>query len=99
MNQAMIRKLQKMQKDMMKAQKDLEETVFTGTAGGVVTIEVKGTKEVLSVKVKPEAVDAEYVTDLEDMILLAINDAMRQIDEKTQEVMAPFSQGMPGMPF
>jgi nucleoid-associated protein EbfC len=99
MNQAMIKKLQKMQKDMMKAQKELEETEFTGSAGGVVTITAKGTKEILAVSIKPEAVDPEYIADLEEMVLLATNDVMRQIDEKTQEVMSPFAGGMPGMPF
>ncbi|MDF2699760.1 MAG: nucleoid-associated protein [Haloplasmataceae bacterium] len=98
MNQALLKKLQKMQRDMEKAQKELEETVFTGTAGGVVTIEMLGTKEVKSVKVKPEAVDPEDVEMLEDMILAALNDASRHVDQKTKEVMSPFTQGMPGMP-
>jgi nucleoid-associated protein EbfC len=97
MNQGMIRKLQKMQKDMMKAQKDLEETVFTGTAGGVVAVEVKGDKQVLSIKIEKEAVDPEDVEILQDMILAAINQAMTEIDRTTQEVMAPYTQGMPGL--
>lgn len=93
----MLNKLKKMQKEMMKAQQELEESIFVGSAGGVVTVEVKGTKEVVSVKIKPEAVDPEDVSLLEDMILAAINDAMRQVDEKTQEIMAPYTQGFPGM--
>ncbi|QVK19644.1 YbaB/EbfC family nucleoid-associated protein [Mycoplasmatota bacterium] len=93
----MLNKLKKMQKEMMKSQQELEESVFVGTAGGVVSVEVKGSKEVLSVKIKPEAVDPEDVNLLEDMILAAMNDAMRQVDEKTSEVMAPYTSGMPGM--
>lgn len=96
-NQSMLNKIKKMQKEMMKAQQELEESVFVGSAGGVVTVEVKGTKEVVSVKIKPEAVDPEDVSLLEDMILAALNDAMRQVDQKIQEVMAPYTQGFPGM--
>ncbi len=96
-NPNMLNKLKKMQKDMMKAQQELEESVFVGSAGGVVTIEVKGNKEVISVKIKPEAVDPDDVSLLEDMILAAVNDAMRQVDEKTQEVMAPYTSGLPNM--
>jgi len=97
MNPAMLKKLQKMQREMMSAQKELEESVFTGTAGGVVSVEVKGSKEIVSVNIKPEAVDPEDVSMLEDMILAALNDAMRQVDTKTHEVMGPYTQGIPGM--
>lgn len=98
MNQ-MLKKLQKMQKDMLKAQQELEETVFTGTAGGVVTVQVKGDKSVVSVKIKPEAVDPEDVELLEDMILAALNQAMAEVDRKTEEIMRPYTQGLPGFPF
>ena len=86
-----------MQKDMEKTQREIEETVFTGTAGGVVTVEVKGDKQVLSVKILPEAIDPEDAEMLQDLILAAINQAMAEIDRTTQEVMAPYTQGMPGM--
>lgn len=95
----MLKKLQKMQKDMLKAQKELEETVFTGTAGGVVTVEVKGDKSIVSVKIEPEAVDPEDVELLEDMLLAALNQAMTEVDKKTEEVMAPYTHGLPGLPF
>lgn len=96
-NPNMLNKLKKMQKDMTKAQQELEESVFIGTAGGVVSVEAKGNKEIVSVKIQPEAVDPEDVEMLEDMILAAMNDVMRKIDEKTQEVMAPYTSGLPGM--
>lgn len=96
-NPNMLNKIKKMQKEMMKAQQELEESIFVGTAGGVVTIEVKGSKEVVSVKIEPEAVDPEDVNLLEDMILAAMNDALRQIDAKTEEIMAPYTAGLPGM--
>lgn len=98
MNQ-MLKKLQKMQKDMLQAQKDLEETVFTGTAGGVVSVEIKGDKQVVSLKIDPEALNPEDAELIQDMVVAAINQAMTEIDKKTQEVMAPYTQGIPGLPF
>ena len=89
-----------MQKDMLKAQKDIEESVFTGSAaGGMVTIEVKGTKEINKVNINPSVVDPEDVEMLEDVILLALNDAFRQVDEKTESTMGQFTKGMniPGL--
>ena len=100
MNPMMMKKTQKMQKDMLKAQKDIEESVFTGSAaGGMVTIEVKGTKEINKVNINPSVVDPEDVEMLEDVILLALNDAFRQVDEKTESTMGQFTKGMniPGL--
>ena len=96
-NPGMLKKLKKMQDDMMKAQQELDNSTFVGTAGGVVSIEIKGTKEVLSVKIQKEAVDPDDVSLLEDMILAALNDAMKQVDTKTKEVMEPYTKGLPGM--
>ena len=100
MNPMMMKKIQKMQKDMLKAQKDIEESVFTGSAaGGMVTIEVNGTKEINKVNINPSVVDPEDVEMLEDVILLALNDAFRQVDEKTESTMGQFTKGMniPGL--
>ena len=60
MNQQAMMRLKKMQKQMMEAQEKLESTVFTGTAGGgMVTVEVKGTHEVVSVKIDPDALESK----------------------------------------
>jgi len=94
MNQQAMMRLKKMQKQMMEAQEKLESTVFTGTAGGgVVTVEVKGTHEVLSVVIDEEAAkdDLEMV---QDMIVIAINDANKKIDAETQKTMGAFGGGM-----
>ena len=87
MNPMMMKKIQKMQKDMLKAQKDIEESVFTGT------------KEINKVNINPSVVDPEDVEMLEDVILLALNDAFRQVDEKTESTMGQFTKGMniPGL--
>jgi len=65
----------------------------------MVTIDVKGTKEIVSVNIKPDIVDPEDVEMLEDVILLALNDAFRQVDEKNESTLGQFTQGMniPGL--
>ena len=92
--------MQKMQADMLKMQEDLKKrTVEASAGGGAVTVVVSGKKEVKSVKIDPSAVDPEDVEMLEDMILTAINDGMKQIDEMTEKEMGKVTGGMklPGM--
>lgn len=97
MNPQMINKLRKMQKEMMEAQKALAEKVFVGSSGGVVEVEVKGSKELLRVKINKEAiVDFDDLELLEDVIVAAVNDAMCNIDEETERTMSKFTGGMPG---
>ena len=94
MNQQQMMKLRKMQKQMQEAQEKLEATVFTGTAGGgVVVAEVKGSHEVVSIKIDPEAA-ADDLEMVQDMIVLAINDAVRKIDEESQKLLGGFGGGM-----
>lgn len=83
-------RLKKMQKQMMEAQEKIESTVFTGTAGGgVVTVEVKGSHEVISVTIDPEAA-ADDLEMVQDMIVLALNDAMKKIDQESQKLLGGF---------
>lgn len=94
MNQAQMMRLRKMQKEMMEAQERLEQTIFTGTAGGgVVKVEVKGNHEVVSVKIDEEAAkdDIEMV---QDMVALAMNDANKKIEAETQKSLGGFGAGM-----
>lgn len=96
MNPAMLRKIQQMQKDMQKAQKDIEDSVFVGTAGGVVEVTVKGTKDVVDLKIDKDAIEGpEDVEMLQDTILAAIKDAFNKVDAKTNAVMGQFQ--LPGM--
>ena len=91
MNQQQMMKLRKMQKQVMEAQAKLEQTVFTGTAGGgVVKAEVKGSHEVVSVKIDKEAIDDDLEM-VEDMIVLAINDALNKIEEESDKLMGGFN--------
>ena len=86
MNQQQMIKLRKMQKQMMEAQEKLEQTVFTGTAGGgVVTAEVKGNHQVVAIHIDPEALDDDKEM-VEDMIVLAINDAGKKIEAESNKL-------------
>ncbi len=90
MNQQQMMKIKKMQKQMMEAQEKLEKTIFTGTAGGgVVSVEVMGNHQVVSVKIDEEAAkdDLEMV---QDMIVLALNDASKKIDAESQKLLGGF---------
>ena len=80
--QAMMKKVQKMQNDMLKAQEELKKrTVESTVGGGAVTVVVSGRKELVSIKINPDAVDLEDIEMLEDMIVSAVNDGIRQADE------------------
>ena len=93
MNQQQMMRLKKMQKQMMEAQEKLENSVFTGTAGGgVVTVEVKGSHEVLSVTIDPEAA-SDDIEMVQDMIVIAINEANKKIDAETQKTLGGFGGG------
>jgi DNA-binding YbaB/EbfC family protein len=94
MNQQQMMKLRKLQKQMEEAQAKLEATVFKGTAGGgVVQVEVKGNHEVVSVTIDPEAAkdDIEMV---QDMVVIAMNDAIKKIEEESSKIMGGFGGGL-----
>lgn len=98
--QGMMKKVQKMQADMAKLQEELKtRTVETTVGGGALTIVVNGKKEVESIKIKPEVLDPEDVELLQDMIVSAVNEGMRQIDEMTEREMSKITGGLklPGM--
>ena len=99
MNQQAMMRLKKMQKQMMDAQKQLEETVFTGTAGGgMVTVQVKGTHEVLAVEIDPDALESkEDIEMIQDSIVAALNDANRKIESESQKLLGGFGGGLGGL--
>lgn len=94
MNQQQMMRLKKMQKQMMEAQEKLENTVFTGTAGGgVVAVDVKGSHEVVAVRIDKEAMEDDLEM-VQDMIVLAINDANKKIEAESQKLLGGFGGGM-----
>lgn len=98
--QGMIRQAQKMQEEMLKAQEELgEKTVEASVGGGVVTVVANGKKELVSVTIKPEAVDPDDVEMLQDLIVSAVNEAMRKADEMAASSMSKITGGMniPGL--
>lgn len=94
--QAMLKQAQKLQKDMMNEKAKIDETIFTGKSS-FVTIEMNGKKEVVSVKIDAESIEKDDIEMLQDMILVATNDAVKQIDTETEKKMGKFTQGMPGL--
>lgn len=98
--QGMMKKVQKMQQDMLKMQEELKNRTVAATAGGgAVTVVVTGRKTVEKVTIAPSAVDPEDVEMLEDLVTTAINEAMRKVDEMTEKEMGKITGGMklPGM--
>ena len=94
----MMKQVQKMQADMQKAQAEIEATtVNASSGGGMVEVEMNGKKEVLSIKIDEAAVDPEDVEMLEDMVLTAVNDAIKQVEDLTESKMGKFTSGMPGL--
>lgn len=95
-----IRQAQKMQEEMERVQEEMETKTVEGKAsGGVVTVTVNGKKEVISVKINPEAVDPDDVETLEDLVMVAVNDAISQADEMMTEGMSAVTGGLniPGL--
>ena len=94
----MMQQAQQMQKDMAKAQETLKDITVEGTAGGgAVTVKALASKEIIEVVIKEEAVDPEDIEMLQDLILLATNDALTKAEEETNKIMGKFTNGMPGL--
>ncbi|MBS5988275.1 YbaB/EbfC family nucleoid-associated protein [Anaerococcus hydrogenalis] len=84
----MMKKVKKMQEDMAKAQQEIEEKEFSSTAGGgVIEAVVNGKKEVLKIKIDEDVVDPEDTEMLEDLVVAAVNDALKKADQYTQKEM------------
>ncbi|MBS7306524.1 MAG: YbaB/EbfC family nucleoid-associated protein [Eubacteriales bacterium] len=94
--QQMVRQMQQMQQKIEKIQEEIGETEFSAsTGGGAVTVVVNGKKEVKSIVLSPECVDPDDIEMLQDLILSAVNEAMRIADNTMQEEMAKVTGGLP----
>jgi hypothetical protein len=102
MGSNMMRQLQKMQEDMVAAQEALaNETVEVSVGGGAVTIVISGHQRVQSITIKPEAIvtsDPEWLNDLQDMLVLAINQAVEQSQTMAAERMENITGGLNNIP-
>ena len=96
MNQAaMMKQVQKMQQDMIRMQEEMEAKTYTATAGGgMVKAEVSGKNELVNLEINPEAVDPDDVEMLQDMVIAAVNEAMRAADNEAANNMSRLTGGL-----
>ncbi len=95
--QAILKQAQALQKDMLKEQEKINSTVFEGS-NALVKVKINGKKEVLEVLIdKSASLETDDLEALQDMIMIAINDAMKKVDEMTEEKLGKFANGMPGL--
>lgn len=99
MNQ-MMKQVQKMQRDMEKTQQELEEKIYESSAGGgTIHVKVTGKKELIDIKLDPSIVDPEDVEMLQDLIMVAVNEAIKTAETEIAKEMGKITGGMnlPGM--
>ena len=96
MNQAaMMKQVQKMQQDMIRMQEEMESKTYTATTGGgMVKATVNGKHEVVGLQINPEAVDPDDVEMLQDMVIAAVNEAMRAADTEAANNMSRMTGGL-----
>ena len=93
--QALMKQAQTLQKDMMKAKEEIDNMTFTGTSS-FVTVTVKGDKTIEKVTINNDDITSDDKEMIEDMLVVAINDAFKQIDKVTEQKMGKFNSMMPG---
>lgn len=94
--QAMLKQAQKLQKEMMNAKEEIDRTKFVGKSS-LVTVTMNGKKEVENVKIDMESIEADEIDLLQDMLVVAFNDASKQVDKETEKKLGKYTQGMPGL--
>ncbi len=95
--QALMKQAQSLQKDMMKTKDEIDAMEFTATSS-FVTVKVNGKKEVLKVEIKPDSdFQISDIDILEDMVQVALNDALTQVDKITEQKMGKYANSMPGI--
>ena len=91
----MIKQAHKMQQDMLKMQEDMESKEYEATVGGgMVTARVNGKHEVIALSINPEAVDPDDVEMLQDMVVAAVNEAMRKAEAEASQSMSKLTSGL-----
>jgi DNA-binding YbaB/EbfC family protein len=96
--QQMMKQVQKMQADMMAAQESLkDETVDASAGGGMVTVTITGDLVIKAIRIDPDAVDPEDVEMLQDMVLAAVNEALRSAQELASSKLGGIAGGLGGL--
>lgn len=96
----MIRQAQKMQQEMLKAQEEIEQSEFEATAGGgAVSVKMTGKKELSEIIIHPEACDPDDIEMLQDLIITAVNDVIKKVDDANNAKMSKLTGGLniPGL--
>ena len=97
--QQMLKQAQKMQEKLAKVQEELEAREYEASAGGgMVTVKANGKKEILALTIQPEAVVPEDVEMLQDMVMAAVNEVLRQVEETSSQEMGKLTGGL-NLPF
>lgn len=95
----LMKQAKKMQQQMEKVQAELEEKVVEASVGGgFVTVKANGSKQILEVIIKEEVVDPDDIEMLQDLVVAAVNEALRKADEMVSSEMGKVTGGMPNMP-
>lgn len=98
MNMNMMKQVQKMQQDMLRMQQELEEKTYTSTAGGgAITAVANGKRELVSIEIDPDAIDPEEAEMLQDMIVAAVNAALREAENEAGASMQKLTGGIGGL--
>lgn len=93
--QAMLKQAQSLQKEMLKVKEEIDKSEFVGESS-FVKVTVKGTKEIVKVEINAESLDKDDIEALQDMILVAVNDANKKVDLTTEKKMGKFGN-IPGL--
>lgn len=94
--QAMMKQAQKLQKDMMNEKEKIDNNEYIGTSS-FVTVKMMGNKQIKEVKIDMDSIDKEEIELLQDMLVVAINQAIKKIDDDTEKKLGKYTQGMPGL--
>ena len=94
--QALMKQAQNLQKDMLKTKEEIDSTTFEGESS-IVKVVVNGKKEVLNIKIDGDSIEKEDIEMLQDMIVVAINQAFKKVDDYTEQKMAKYGNVMPGL--
>ena len=94
--QAIMRQAQNLQSDITKAKEEINNTVYESSSS-IVTVKMKGDRTLVDVKINSDSLDQEDIEILQDMILIAINDVNKKIDEDTEKKLGKYTQGMTGL--
>ena len=94
--QAMMKQAQKMQKEMLNTKEEIDKKIFEGKSS-FVNVKVNGTKEVIEIKIEKGSIESDEIEMLQDMLLVALNEANKKVDKELEDKLGKYTQGMPGL--